>query len=748
MPKRNTTQGKNSASGHQEAPKQSQQKKKQSSKKHRKEKNKVKSPEPKTVGKIETAIETYVGQNNIEVDAALSRKAIEEMFVCFQSWLIQRGVLYENQGSALINPFYEAMNYMAEGLVKEIGGSPSLSSRPKIIHDMIAALKPKAIPWHKTGKMSYGWREVDNGTFNFTQYAAGWATWRQTFVLGDTEVYNSPAQVSSSPGNEQFYSKLLETIDGISNLQTKMTKTVQLGDWSPLDSSVSAFAKVYPYVGSSPSEAGGYYNSAELEVDIRHPMLSHFSNYEVPDQRVSTKLTNNSGGSSVSIGLPLSDLWQFFGSYGNKVPPVFKFVDFNETVYTLVYWLIEMIKQAAATGDASWTPFVFSFQDFKILVRQALLAGIFKHQYMTQFITPVEYTTVQNNFLPFMIMGHCYGAPQFSDMFVPLLLRENLSAFKPYAKDIKGEGGSKINVATYFPVLGFYSADTDPEFTVPLPSEGGIINVPIFASASESDQTPINLIDCTQGGNNATYINVNNSYYQGVRDIWNETVKGTYGKFSMIAPIGNCTPSKGLNMLQQTRIVQSLGGIQPLEEKEMTPFQVQLHKIKSPCLNYIANTRGKEIVVKDSKGKVGKMAIPPATAASLNYERLTSQVPLRVELFQFIKYLQTPVCRINITFNQEDFLNTKMLAIITSEPSHIPNQLSLAPGVLGRCLNLAELCCQGLAREEGSVYDTVMKILNEEGQAGILTSLLGGVGKAIFPGASGVIDMISSALPF
>jgi len=499
------------------------------------------------------------------------------------------------------------------------------------------------------------------------------------------------------------------------------------------------------YNGLQPSQAGGYYKDVENEVTITAPMFSSFSQYidtSNKETRVPLKLHAYAGDAALTAGWPLHPT---FVSFFNKKAPSFKCIDFDWICFTLTTWVGRLITKAINMG--SWNPgdtLPMTYQDFRIVLRQALL-NLYDSQYMLQFTGPLDFGTNENGFVPFMINGNSYGAQFFEGMLVPELIQENLAALKARTIRVGTEGKSKLNVQTFFPVLGQYVQDTIP---VPAYTFNGQ-TYPLF---EVQPQVPISLINGNTTGNN--YVNFNSNYYQVCLSNWNEAVSRMKEySASQTSIVGDAGPL-GLGILYYTSVVQSVD-----QTKIAGPANVKLSKYTEFMMNS-KSAEPPKIVKMDSKKGLGCMsnatiapvqALPPATLVSMTQEFSTMSIPPSSEMQALLDTLIVPVIRVDPN-GTTDQLSLQMYQVEAKEPinsTYNPYTNIGGGGLVARLGKLADLCITGIGHETGGEYDRVLQQLKAYNHAGMLSGLLGGLAKTFLPPeVHGIVDTVADVLPF
>lgn len=689
----------------------------------RKQRAKKQVNAPSYVTEIPTQQANYI--SNVRIEPQWNSKAILELQAAMTSFFLARSIAGLSDAPAQLAKLFDGIQFQWEGFSQQVAGKPALDTRLQIVHDLIRAYQQKDIPKYKFTKVSYGWTGVQDITTSV--YPTGWNTWQFVIPDPDQSTYDSPATPYIATPSESAYSSFLALVKSISANRAHFLRTVSSTDPSILDNDASAYAKVYPYVGLNPSVSGGWYNDIENEVNITAPVLAHNVVYPISqqDDRVPMKLTVNEGGPATA----LAPLLPQFNSWFNKCHINYKFLDFFEVVNTLIYWYLAAVEQAKVVQDLPTANYQlpFSYQDFTIMIRQMLLS-FFKDQWIGQFVGPLSYEAGATNFLPFQILGNCYGNDSFRRVLGPIILAENLSMLQ--TQEVRQTSRkSKINNVVYVPVWGYYN-DVQPIWMIP----DSVTPVPLF---QDLGQKSINLVDCTTNGVN--YINVNGAYYNLVQEQWNAMVTKLKA-FLNVCDLSNLSPPSNVIFMQMTRVY---GYIQRDQQKNAI-----IKKLPYPSLKPIANLPLPISLKETDKRKATAPQLPAPTDVSLiNEQQLLSQFPVVKEFHEILNYMILPSVRFDPS-SSNDLLNQQMYQTITGEGLSQPQVANNAPSYLNRQDDSGKMCVEGQGKIYSSNVAIVMAKLIQEGKGGFLSSLLGGIAKTIVPSASGVIDTIATSLPF
>jgi len=706
---------------------------------------------------------------NQRVIVDLDPKAIIRPYIAFYSYLCQSGIMNQFANSSSVGNVFAyvagAVQYLYEENVKTLGlnpsgGSdptaPSPSKLPVVFRDLIAGLAAKAVFTPTKGSISYSWNTENVGVEPFyTSYSIGSGTWSTLILQQDNGTYLVQAQPVIQPADVEAYTSLLSFLDGRRHPQLKPVDFDM--NESPLKNSVSAFARSYAYngLGTGDFSASGYYKDVELEVPIFNLYMSMFANYGT-DTRVPRFLGVNSGDACQTFALPMLNIPKT-----NLGTVTYKCIDFENIYDTLCSWMVRAKALAVESVDVnrSSNPFTgtmnFTQQDFRICLRQALLS-FFTTQYYTQFVAPVDSDST-NYFQPFMVTSATYGSSAFGGMLMPEVIVENLAALKQRVLRLNNK---KQYIFT--PVLGRFVLDTPAVYNVVIvansnPDDPPTASYPLFASTVQ------NVISLTDGAVAAgPFANLNAQYYQNVMQNWNSTVNGLQQVVTAVKPLNSEVGPPGLHVLTFTRVETFLDVQSSLKKKEvdiiLDPVFVRKESSKkivvspppaAPLPVYIA----KRISNYQSTFGKGLEAIQAATSSELSTTTLTSVCPVGDELLGTLQGLIMPVARFD-----DEVIKPLSLSKYQTEVNEMctynPNaDNSFRQGSVGASSiaqtwqTLGGACTKGAGGEDGMLA-RIMAHLADQGHAGFLSSLLGGLAKTILPpDMHGLVDTVAELVP-
>jgi len=680
-------------------------------------------------------------KNAIAVEALFDYQSLNLAYAAWYAFLANKGMMVVstedgNNPEEIVGGLGFMMQAMASGFNN---GVLKVSKAPEVVIDLMTALSGKTVTFMSYGELSFVWNDDISWSTNPIINCLG-GVWQPLVVDTDSGQYDSPASVPSAIYNEENYTKFLNKIAGV--IKTPKWALRDPSKYkSCLSRDVSGYARVYIYNGLQPSKGGGYYKDVENEVTITAPMLSSFARYQegISEARVPTKLHAYAGDAALAAGWPLHPT---FISYFNKRSPSFKCIDFDWICYFLGQWMVEGIIQGQNTG--LWkdgTQIEMSFQDFRIVLRQALL-NVFDSQYMLQFTGPLSFNAQENGFVPFQVNGNSYGAQCFSTMTVPELLQENLAALKARTIRTNSTGKSKINTQTYFPILGLYEQDVPP-----IPTYKGTDGVS-YTLFQERNQQKINLVNGNLSP--SEYVNFNSTYYQTALSAWSDAVSKLKAVLASTTSIVGDHGPMGLGALFYTSVVNTAS----LTRRAAAPVKVY----KSPFLNYILNNEVRsEVEIQNAKSmsksdsKKNVKALPPASIITESQAFTTSALPVNSEMQAFLDSIIVPVIRVDPNGNA-DQISIQMYQVETKEAistKGMPFLNNGGGGIMARLGKMAIMCTTGIGHDSAGEYDRVLKELKAHNSAGMLAGLLGGLAKTFLPpDAHGIVDTVADILPF
>jgi hypothetical protein len=713
---------------------------------------------------------------NQRVNVAIDPVALQKPYIAFYAYLCQSGIINQFANVANVSNVFayvaSAVQYLYEQNMLSLGFNPngnqdttalSPNKIPIVFRDLVTGLSAKVVHTPTKGSISYSWNtELSAINGNFTPYPIGSGTWATLTLADDNAGYLSQAYPVIQSGDAEAYSSLISFLDGIRHYQLKVVDLVF--ENSPLKNSVSAFARSYAYngLGTGDFSASGYFKDVELEVPIFNLYMAMFANYG-SDTRVPRFLGVNAGDSCQAFAMPMMHV-----PNTNTGTVTYKCIDFENIYDVVCNWIIRAKALAISSVDAGYNsnPFVgtflFSQQDFRIMLRQALLS-FFTTQYYTQFVAPVDADS-GNYFQPFMVTSATYGSSQFSGLLLPEVIVENLAALKQRVMRLTNK---KQYIFT--PVLGRFIQDVPAVYNVVCitqnssePQNPTLDSYPLFSSPAQS---AISLIDGAVAG--GPFANLNAQYYQNVMQEWNTCVNGLNQVITATKPLNSEIGPPGLPVLCFTRVETFLDAQPTRPRKEV---RVELDP------KYIRKESAKKIDVSTMKAApppvlplplsiskrisnyqiaVGKglEAIPAATSSMLSTTTLTSVGPIGDELLGILQGLILPVIRFDDNVIKPLSLS-KYQTEVNETNSFNPNaDNSVRPGTVGASSIvqawqvLAGQCTRGAGGQD-PMLARIMASLADDGHAGFLSSLLGGLAKTILPPElHGVVDTVSELVP-
>lgn len=703
---------------------------------------------------------------NVFIEVQMDPTAVAKMLCAFYSHLCQNTSIMQvgsTTSSGLGNylQIAQGVQYLYEGMIKSLQGGPVTPSNvPLVFREAYAALMPKTVTTRFKSGFTYSWR-TPNFVNTFQNITVGVLPYVTTFPNVDNNQYNASATAFTPVADEEEYVSLLSSVDGLTFRKLKTVANTPSD--STLFTSVSAFARNYAYNGlnAAISTANGFYKDIELEVPIFQPNLAQFAPYG-SDVRVPRYLAPGAGDACLVYGL---QMLPYSGGVFNPAPPIYKFIDFENIYDVLCIWAARAKEAMLSSLDEGYNTnqytntFTFTAQDFRIVLRQALMA-FFGTGWLTQFIGPVDINS-GNYFQAFFCNGSTYGAAPFLEMVMPALIVENLAALK--RRVIRC---GKLNY-NYIPVLGRWVLDVPASYNFNVPT-GVEENQPVLtptALFAAIPQDPIELID--GHSNDPQFVNLNGSYYQNVLADWNSFVNAANAVSIDSKALAASQGPAGLHALTVTRAVNSLDQNPSLPVKEVSFVPDSRIPVKQTSKKDIKNAKqappppprvpliAKRVrnYQKATSTEVGVGAIPAATSSMIDTTSFSGVAPFQSESFALLQQLILPSIRFDIEASppmvgpkyQTETLEYNLVSL------NVPNQSRVAGGtasLLQSWQTLAGYCLKGFAGTGTNEYARIMALLSDEGHAGFLSSILGGIAKTVLPSElHGVVDTVADIVP-
>lgn len=251
------------------------------------------------------------------------------------------------------------------------------------------------------------------------------------------------------------------------------------------------------------------------------------------------------GGGGCYVGGKLNGLARTAEMRG-KIRPIFKKMDFNEVFEVCALWLANVLTLASGNvlQEDGTTPLIcpLTVQDFRILLRQAILSMNMEAQSMTQDLTFFSL----DEFFPFIVSSGTCAKQLGNTMVLPIPLVENLRAsirrtFRAKSADGKWDG----QIVDFTPVWGMWASDipliTNYTYT------NGSGTFPVFTTLVA--EMPINLIDgsFTPPGGPTVWLDLNGPELLTNATLWNEFVSNLAANSTTLTPIGS---EKGISALE------------------------------------------------------------------------------------------------------------------------------------------------------------------------------------------------------
>jgi len=625
-------------------------------------------------------------------------------------------------------PMYWAYLAFVNDLVAVMNQKISnVTGRLEYINEILSAYQPKSVPFKGVGEIAYYWDNATSvsptnvvtvrgfGTYYWESQPSGVGPWNH--------IQLAPPSPTSDDETTSALARVYNLLSTSSMIGQRYIKGTDLGSIFAKD--VSGFAQVLNYYGSGNSVATGPAQSSENEVLFKSIILAVMCNFVTNGTRVSRFLKFGSGDSTCAFGLGALPNFKM-DWYRTCFAPIYKFIDLQEVVATLVYWYQALTAQQAKltpTGPSDLTlssavQKFYTARQFGIAVRQTIMSIFNDTQSCAQFMRPSD---TPNGFEALRSGSNCYGKQLSQTLRAPDILVENIAQLMFSSYEIKDRFHNSKNAQVIIPVWGVYTTALDINPTIDVWDGTAWVPSPMFAPAIATDP---NYVDCTNPGGDV--IDVNNSdLVQAIFDDWNDST-ANMKTYSIASGYLGASAGNG-NLLYYTRLYDFVS------VDQVTPLNKFISK-QAFAQRVFNNDRQvqKTVTRKDSKGKiissdVETILLPPgsgiATARPVSY---TSLAQITDTFKSAVNYLILP--SLPLEPNVPPTQNQARVA--TLEAKIMPVDLDVTGQGNVRQFQIANAAAQfapGIAASSTDSFSNVINAMNENNRGGFFGDLLGNV---------------------
>lgn len=442
---------------------------------------------------------------------------------------------------------YNAYVYLVQSFISAAQGTVSaLSVAPTWYWYILDAIGPTTVKF-KTGSVDYAWSFPDNYTYVPPPQLI---SSQLQVILG----YTDP----SLPSINGFYPVVLGTYNAdiaVKAIQSLFTLYSEDGPMlkriprkvTPMQMDVSAFTTVYPEFGGSYLSPGSYANTLQSEVFIDNPLLSKFAYYDYNKYR---GITHNARGAGTPCYIIPRMIEMLSPNHlKNKVPPIFKFYNFDE-FYEVLALTLARAMEITLTNNAQ-APVVscpLSPQMMQIVLRQSLIPRFCNH--MAQDLILQWGQIVPTNLFSVGSNGVSITAPSVP-LKLPQLLTENIRACDRRLTYLKNND----HQADLIPVLGRPNYNQLGNYVT---KDG----VPVFTDVP--GETPIDLVNFTASTTiGPVFLDGNGAYVAEATRAFNEWIT-TLG--SALSPLATHAEEDGIRVLSTVVNTLHLTVLQQLDQ--------------------------------------------------------------------------------------------------------------------------------------------------------------------------------------
>jgi hypothetical protein len=515
---------------------------------------------------------------------------------------------------------YAAFVYLFNSLKNSVEGTfPTLQSAPIWFWELNAALLGKTERM-KTGRVTYKGFNLDDGQGVSQNFVLGTGEYSYSIFWGNVISGNgdvngypilSPAPAYLEEDGERAIQSLFDYFS-----ENGLCKRIGTPDAGTLAMShdTSAFAAVYSEYGASYFSTGGSATTLQSERRITSPIFSKFGPYQDDDNLWRGYHEYHRGaGSPFYLGPRLTEM-ENRRQIRNKVPPIFKWYDFDQFFEHLSLALCLAIEENYKGTGTLGVPCPLTSQQVQLMLRQAMLP--FFSNGMAQDLRLEQPSWVP--FLPFVVGPNGISQGNIgSGPLLPCFIAEEIRAVKrvlahlrdPFAEKSGVPSNMEIDVlpilgrpsyAVYAP-LGNYTYDT-----------GGVGEL----YSTSLLEVPISLIDASAVvGPVTNYVDLNGPTNTLIVKAWNEWIQQYSGTLVTLVQLSQDKGCDALSTLFYTNQIQ----IVAIDQRVAAPVPVGVSR--GQTANQTTATSSPVPKEKDVPGKLKKQPSKKHLGLSLDHLR-------------------------------------------------------------------------------------------------------------------------------
>lgn len=618
---------------------------------------------------------------------------------------------------------YNAYVYLVQSFISATQGTTStITVAPAWYWHILDAIAPTTVKY-KTGNVDYSWFNPSAEDYipsptlfsNELTPVLGWVNTAGADVNGFFPIV---------PGvyDAEVAEKAVQSLFNLYSEAGPMLKRIPRKP-TMLQMDVSAYASCYPEMGGSDSSPGGLATSLQSEVFIDCPLLAKMSYYSYNSYRGLTHTARSSGTPCYIIPRMLE-----FNSPNvlkNKVPPIFKFYNFDEFFETLSITLGRAMEITAANNaQAPVSSCPLSPQAMQILLRQSMIPRFCNH--MTQDLSFSNSNMVGLVPLSVATNGVSITAASFP-LKLPQLLAENIRACDRRLTYLRNNDHQSDMVPVlcrpFTALLGNYVTST---------------GVPVYTDVP--GEIPIDIISMSANTPSGTvYLDANGGYLQGLANKFNEWIT-TLG--SALSPLTNHAEEDGIRALSTV--------VNTLHVTEALPFDaLPVNAAKTLSKRPSVTSLGKKI---DVVRKVGAGVSPAATTYFQGQAPLafTATYAPQASVYKYLKLMILPSV---VVRGDHDRNNVSLQQVNQIEPFRI-NETVVSDAYQSTSGQTMYERHAAFAEQEvrtnlapTTEFQTELDQLTKSGRGGFFTDIAGVIAGDIFkiPGAKQIAAAVGQA---
>jgi len=692
---------------------------------------------------LSTQIDLYADNMNsvIPYRVPIDATSLAAPILAAVSYAIQRGWALS---SNLPSDPYHATIYMVEMLIACVKNeTPQIMDVPVWLHYLCQSVTERKVK-SRGGQLDYSFELIESFAQDYEIPIGLSESYRYILGVKGTTIVNEVFRATAPPvaytnelGERAAQSMWLYL--AAYHADSPMHKLIAINKTNKVSRTASPYAVLLPGPGGGFEGTGGWNKRLQLEVPVDFPLFSCFKTATLTDDnednsRAPLFLRNFTGDGFLLGGMLTYKLMPY--QLKLKNPPNIHFVDFNELLDVLALSVQLAIARRLEDSDTRENlandPNYYvdniqcplTLQEVGMILRYTVMAAFDDSQLCGQSLYPRARIGNLNEFASFVCGINTAPQSGATNMRIPLLLKENVLALRERVINAGRSGAA--NPLVWMPILGQYENDRlEPESYCNTIDE---TEYPAFFFNQQ--EVPVSYIDGSSG-KEFVWINDPGALIPIIEQWNNWTVKMANYYWTMDT-IGS---DMGIDPLFSGCMTRHWLNIEPRTAPPVPTRRKSQPKLPPVPKKRFERLRQQDGIYGSRKALAVSCYVPPFKSAWEGVQQ----------------FFVLPINKIGPAQpgDPTTFTSYQRIAAFRGETYQIP--LGSGEGNFVTLADLHFLMATQMVKTKFAEVDMTQKViekLGENGDAGILSSIVASLAGKIIPGVGPVAEAIANVVPF